>query len=92
MDIPVGIILTSWGGTPAEAWTPSETLSKILTKEELSYNQQQSDDEPSVLFNAMINPLIPFNIRGVIWYQGEGNVGRAVQCIGCCSRAPFNEA
>ena len=77
LDIPIGIILTSWGGTPAEAWTPSETLSKILTKEELSYNRQQSDDEPSVLFNAMINPLIPFNIRGAIWYQGEGNVGRA---------------
>ena len=60
------------GGTPAEAWTPSETLSKILTKEELSYNRKQSDDEPSVLFNAMINPLIPFNIRGAIWYQGRG--------------------
>ena len=77
LDIPIGIILTSWGGTPAEAWTPSETLSRILTKEELNYNRKQSDDEPSVLFNAMINPLIPFNIRGAIWYQGEGNVGRA---------------
>lgn len=31
---------------------------------------------PKVLFNGLINPLIPFTIKGVIWYQGEGNVGR----------------
>lgn len=30
-------------------------------------------NEPHVLFNAMIHPLIPYTIRGVIWYQGEGN-------------------
>lgn len=39
-------------------------------------------DEPNrttVLYNAMINPIIPFGIRGVIWYQGEYNVGRALQ-------------
>ena len=29
---------------------------------------------PSVLFNGMINPLIPFAIKGAIWYQGESNV------------------
>ncbi|MEM1094353.1 MAG: sialate O-acetylesterase [Bacteroidota bacterium] len=34
---------------------------------------------PSVLYNAMISPLIPFGIRGVIWYQGESNTGRAYQ-------------
>ncbi len=34
---------------------------------------------PTVLFNAMIHPLIPFAMRGVIWYQGESNVGRAKQ-------------
>lgn len=32
---------------------------------------------PTVLFNAMINPIIPYNIKGTIWYQGESNVGRA---------------
>ena len=31
---------------------------------------------PKVLFNGMINPLIPFTIKGVIWYQGEANIGR----------------
>ena len=34
---------------------------------------------PTVLFNGMINPLIPYSIRGAIWYQGESNVGRAKQ-------------
>ncbi|MDR0798976.1 MAG: 9-O-acetylesterase [Dysgonamonadaceae bacterium] len=36
-------------------------------------------NRPSVLFNSMIHPLVPFAIQGVIWYQGESNVGRADQ-------------
>lgn len=35
--------------------------------------------EPTELYNAMIYPLIPFTIRGVIWMQGEANIGRAYQ-------------
>ena len=31
---------------------------------------------PNVLFNGMISPIIPYGIKGVIWYQGESNVGR----------------
>jgi len=34
---------------------------------------------PGVLYNAMINPLVPYSIRGAIWYQGESNVGRDEQ-------------
>ena len=34
---------------------------------------------PSALYNAMIHPLVPYNIKGAIWYQGESNVGRAEQ-------------
>ena len=34
---------------------------------------------PGVLFNAMVNPLIPYTIRGAIWYQGEANTWRAYQ-------------
>jgi len=34
---------------------------------------------PTVLYNGMIAPLIPFSIRGALWYQGEANVGRAAQ-------------
>jgi len=38
-----------------------------------------SPNVPSVLFNGMINPLIPYAIRGAIWYQGESNADRPVQ-------------
>lgn len=37
------------------------------------------NDFPTVLFNAMINPLIPYTFEGVIWYQGESNEERAYQ-------------
>ncbi|RKR79938.1 sialate O-acetylesterase [Mucilaginibacter gracilis] len=39
----------------------------------------QKNDYPTILYNGMISPLIPFGIRGIIWYQGEGNAGRAQQ-------------
>src|SRR6185295_2629117 len=38
-----------------------------------------NQNNPSVLYNAMIAPLVPFAIRGAIWYQGESNAGRAFQ-------------
>ncbi len=37
------------------------------------------DHQPAGLYNAMVHPLVPFGIKGVIWYQGEANVGRARQ-------------
>ncbi|MFT3902029.1 MAG: sialate O-acetylesterase [Niabella sp.] len=40
---------------------------------------QDSPNRPTVLYNAMINPLINYTIRGAIWYQGESNADRAVQ-------------
>lgn len=39
----------------------------------------QSPGAPTVLYNAMIAPLLPYAISGVIWYQGEANVGRERQ-------------
>lgn len=36
-------------------------------------------NRPSVLYNAMISPLLPYGIRGAIWYQGESNAGRSYQ-------------
>ena len=37
------------------------------------------NDFPTLLFNGMVNPIIPFSMRGAIWYQGESNTGRAYQ-------------
>src|SRR5262249_8354900 len=39
----------------------------------------QNSSAPTVLYNGMIAPLLPYAIRGVIWYQGEANVGRERQ-------------
>ncbi len=39
-------------------------------------NMKLNQDTPNVLYNAMIHPLVPYGMKGVIWYQGEDNVGR----------------
>ncbi|TEB42710.1 hypothetical protein D0809_20170 [Flavobacterium circumlabens] len=46
----------------------------IVVKTALSPNSY-----PSLLYNAMINPLVPYAFEGVLWYQGEANVTRASQ-------------
>jgi sialate O-acetylesterase len=79
LDVPIGLIGSNYGGTPAEAWTSretlaaSETLRPILDRPIDAGNAQS----PTVLYNAMIAPLVPYGIRGAIWYQGESNAGRA---------------
>jgi len=42
-------------------------------------SEVSSNGYPSLLYNAMINPLVPFAFQGVLWYQGEANVSRAKQ-------------
>ena len=79
LDIPIGIIHSSWGGTPVEAWTQKESIDEVVTAEEkqtFSYNSNKNkrdQDAPSQLFNGMIHPLLNYKIKGVIWYQGESN-------------------
>lgn len=121
LKVPIGLINTSYGGTPAEAWTRREVLASTpglggvldrynavlrdypaqyaayrsaLTKQRLEAARARAENRrapaaprmpygpespqrPSGLYNAMIAPLIPFAIRGAIWYQGESNAGRA---------------
>ena len=81
LKVPVGIIDSSWGGTLAEAWTPLETLKELGYTKEVNKaktaKQKPSSKIPSRLYNGMIHPLASLKIRGVIWYQGEGNTGRA---------------
>lgn len=83
LELPMGLINSSWGGTMAEAWTSREALqtdpdfAPIL--ERGANFDPKSPHQPAVLFNAMIHPLLPFAIRGVVWYQGESNCARAEQ-------------
>jgi sialate O-acetylesterase len=57
LKVPVGLINSSWGGSPIEPWTIHEGVS-------------------GGMYNGMIAPLVPFPVRGILWYQGETNVLR----------------
>ena len=74
LDVPVGIIHTSWGASIVEAWISQEVM---RTYEEVTIDENailnRANRTPTALFNAMINPLIPYTIKGALWYQGEGN-------------------
>ena len=114
LKVPIGLIHTSWGGTPAEAWTSQsaieahaelrrdfvekfanaqnayvEALKKFNmdTDELKKKGQKQTASAPKApppapawrgaeLYNGMIAPLIPYAIKGAIWYQGEANASR----------------
>ena len=80
LGVPVGIINTSWGGTPAESWMPEETIANDGFLREAATKQKPvpwGPVEPGRIFNSMVNPLIPFQIAGVLWYQGEANTVNA---------------
>jgi len=123
VGVPVGIILSAWGGTPVEAWMsdaarastpysaaiderwqkeiaawPPERVAKYgetyaawqkandeavthHTKNPLPWPSPpataSSPNRPGTLYNGMISPLLPVAMRGILWYQGESNTGRA---------------
>ncbi len=76
LGVPVGLIVSAWGGTPAEVWTPVED---IKSEPDLGFylnhfnGSQWWPGTPGVLYNAMIHPLMNYTIKGAIWYQGESN-------------------
>ncbi len=101
LGVPIGLVQSAWGGTPAEAWTSRSALSadpRLLARvindaaasAKLSMARAQAAfagseaprlpraaNRPAYLYNGMIAPLLPMRLRGVIWYQGESNAGRA---------------
>ncbi len=80
LDIPIGVINSSWGGTPAEAWTPAGRIETYPMLREIADRMEVvpwGPVETARLWNGMIAPLVPFRMAGVLWYQGEANVGHA---------------
>lgn len=76
--IPVGLIHASVGATAAEKWTSRPALEAHPELKDIA-SIPPSDGGPSSLYNAMIAPLQPYAIAGVIWYQGESNIANAKQ-------------
>lgn len=86
LNVPIGLLHFSWGGSPAQAWTNPEALMK--TPEGIFYLEKFKEKiantlpgelprnyrDPGANYYGMLKPLIPFGIRGAIWYQGENNV------------------
>jgi sialate O-acetylesterase len=58
---------------------PGPDLSELPEPPPLAEFRTEFPQSPTLLFNAMIAPLAPYRLKGVIWYQGESNVGRAAQ-------------
>ncbi len=85
LGVPVGLIQSAYSGTPAESWVSGPSLRKMRDYDSLVTvissvpGAPQNSHIPTVLFNAMIHPIVPYGIRGVLWYQGESNTGKAHQ-------------
>lgn len=76
LNVPIGLINASWGGSNAELWTTPESIEKDA---ELVAALKKQEERPwwpfeaGSIYNAMINPIVPYAIAGTIWYQGESN-------------------
>ncbi|CAG5125211.1 unnamed protein product [Candidula unifasciata] len=98
----IGLVHSSWGGTPAEAWSSPVALAKCGNLHDRkgdkydNYNEEyiihesttevrlQDQNSNSVLWNAMIHPLLKTSIKGVIWYQGSADAsGVKMQHYNC---------
>ena len=79
LNVPVGLIHSSWGGTQIEPWTPPIGFASVPSLAGIKLpnfgTNKIPNTEPTVLYNAMIAPFVGYAMRGAIWYQGESNRG-----------------
>jgi sialate O-acetylesterase len=78
LDVPIGLINASWGGTPAEVWTPAEYIEgdTILKKAAALLTEVPwGPIKTAMNYNGMLSPITRFTLAGAIWYQGESNAG-----------------
>lgn len=75
LKIPIGIINTSWGGTPIESWIPT-TMNQQFSDYDTTTIYNEPSKLPARLYNGMIHPLKDYKIKGFVWYQGEANTDR----------------
>lgn len=83
LDVPVGIVSCAYGGARIESWTPKEIL-ETYPDEDLSREAIESQVHyvrPYLAYNAMLNPVKGYTVKGFIWYQGCSNVGKHEQFV-----------
>lgn len=74
LKIPIGIINCSYSGSKIEAWLPSQVINTLsFVSIPTEFNSEYPQVTPTVLYNAMLRPIVGYTLKGAIWYQGEGN-------------------
>lgn len=88
LDVPVGLIHCSWGGSSCETWVNEKILAGKPEYEQVFKRRAEFDpNDPKLrinhqvgwLYNGMLHPIIGYGIKGAIWYQGETNTWRSYQ-------------
>jgi len=79
LDIPIGIINTSFGGARIEAWMSNGMLG--YDEQDIILGDGTSWLQPTVAYNAMLHPLRNVPVKGFLWYQGESNAGSREDAI-----------
>ena len=77
LNVPVGIITMAVGGTRIETWTPKDAYDghPVFGNVMEQNGGRIRGVAPGDLYNRMIKPIVPFGIKGFLWYQGENNCG-----------------
>jgi len=68
LQVPVGVVSSAVPGSRIEPW-----VSEAAFGQDPVFSGQKVDGEPGKFYNPMIAPLVPFALRGFLWYQGESN-------------------
>lgn len=79
LNVPVGIINASWGGSVIEAWLNEEYLQTCEDIDLADASNSSINDmyKPMVMYNGMFKPASKYSVNGIIWYQGESNISIA---------------
>lgn len=83
LDIPVGIIVSAWGGSTIQTWLSQDVIEsefaddfKLSGMEAAVENPKQNHMFPCLLYNGQVAGLVPYTFKGMLWYQGEANRSR----------------
>ena len=79
LDVPVGIINASWGGSVIEAWMSRELLEDCPDVDLANASDPKVNDmyKPMIMYNAMFRPASKYTMSGILWFQGESNISIA---------------